>query len=82
MRGLLEQFGPALEEMRSLLALLGSIDSLEYYEPPQVLPNGDILIRRRAGSPPWPPAPPGGRPEGRPPEGAPPPDPGRPWVDL
>ena len=41
MRGLIEEMGPALEEME------GFLDNLDAYHPPEVLPNGDIIIRRK-----------------------------------
>jgi len=39
--GLLAEIGPEIE------ALLGTIDELRGYHPPEMLPNGDIIIRRR-----------------------------------
>ena len=51
-RALAEEFGPALSEVAS------QIDSIAYYEPPVIAPNGDIVLRRRADAPVWvPPAP-------------------------
>ena len=41
MRGLLEEMEPALEDMGTLL------ENLDAYHPPEVLPNGDIIIRRK-----------------------------------
>lgn len=41
LRGLLSEVQPLLEDLR------GRIDELDAYHPPEVLPNGDILIRRR-----------------------------------
>ncbi len=41
LRGLMEEIGPALEELE------GRIDDLNAYLPPEVLPNGDIIIRRK-----------------------------------
>ena len=46
MRGLMQEMGPALEEMEGLL------DNLDAYHPPEVLPNGDIIIRRKQPSEP------------------------------
>ncbi len=43
--------GPAMEELRAL------IDDLSVYQPPEMLPNGDIIIRRKPppeGAPPGP----------------------------
>ena len=39
--GLREQFGPALQDLR------GAIGHLDAYEAPELLPNGDIIIRRK-----------------------------------
>lgn len=41
MRGLMAEMEPALDELQELL---GQIDS---YHPPVMLPNGDILIRKK-----------------------------------
>lgn len=41
MQGLLAEMEPALEDLRDLV---GQIDS---YHPPEMLPNGDIIIRRK-----------------------------------
>ena len=49
---LAEEMGPALADV------LGRIDSIAYYEPPVILPNGDIVLRRSADAPPWVPPPP------------------------
>ncbi|WP_417262838.1 AAA+ family ATPase [Celeribacter sp.] len=38
---LFEEMGPALEELE------GYVDDLNAYEAPVILPNGDILIRRK-----------------------------------
>ena len=55
--GLAEEFGPALrsfaEEMGPRLGeIFSRIDDWSAYEAPEILPNGDILIRRRADRPP------------------------------
>lgn len=44
---LAEEMGPALAEV------VGQIDSISHYEPPVILPNGDIVLRRRPGAPAW-----------------------------
>ena len=49
LRGTLEDYRPALETMAALM------DDIRNYERPERLPNGDILVRRRAGAPPPPP---------------------------
>ncbi|WP_299750619.1 hypothetical protein [uncultured Boseongicola sp.] len=41
MRGLLEEMEPAINDLSALL------DSLDAYHAPEVLPNGDIIIRRK-----------------------------------
>ena len=41
MRGLMEEMEPALDDLSNLL------DNLDAYHPPEVLPNGDIIIRRK-----------------------------------
>ncbi len=71
-RGLLNEMGPALDEMEgfaedvqpalrqfaeemgpALAQLMHLIDEVGYYTPPEVLPNGDIIIRRRDDAPPY-----------------------------
>lgn len=56
MRGLAEQLGPQMEafarEMGPAMAeLLSRVDDLTNYEPPAILPNGDIIIRRKPDAP-------------------------------
>jgi hypothetical protein len=41
LRGLMEQLEPALRDMRD------RIGDLSAYHPPEILPNGDILLRRK-----------------------------------
>lgn len=41
MKGLMSEMEPALDDLGQLL------DNIDAYHPPEVLPNGDILIRRR-----------------------------------
>lgn len=41
LRGLLAEMEPALRELR------GALDELNAYHPPEMLPNGDIIIRRK-----------------------------------
>lgn len=61
-RGLLEEVQPKLEELAELLDEWDweglSIEDLSDYHPPEVLPNGDIIIRRKT-----PPVPEGEGPE-------------------
>jgi len=49
LRGFADGLGPLIEE------LMGRIDDLSYYELPEVLPNGDIIIRRNQDAPELPP---------------------------
>ncbi len=53
-RDLMEQMKPALDELLETLEVLEGIDSIEHYERPEILPNGDIIIRRREDAPPLP----------------------------
>jgi hypothetical protein len=53
-RGLMEKMKPALDEFLDTLEVLEDIDSIEHYERPEILPNGDIIIRRREDAPPLP----------------------------
>ncbi len=53
-RDLMEQMKPALDELLETLEVLEGIDSIEHYERPAILPNGDIIIRRREDAPPLP----------------------------
>ena len=41
MKGLMQEMDPAIEGFEGLL------DDLSAYHPPEVLPNGDIIIRRK-----------------------------------
>ena len=41
LEGLMQELGPALKELE------GKLDDLNAYYPPEVLPNGDIIIRRK-----------------------------------
>ncbi|MBB5720875.1 hypothetical protein FHS72_000479 [Loktanella ponticola] len=45
MQMLTEQMGPAFAE------LLGQVDDFTRYHPPEFLPNGDIIMRRRDDAP-------------------------------
>ncbi len=53
-RNLMEQMKPALDELLETLEVLEGIDSIEHYQRPEILPNGDIIIRRREDAPPLP----------------------------
>ncbi len=68
---LAREMGPAIAEVA------GQIDSITYYEPPVIAPNGDIILRRRADAPDWTPPEPDTDPEAAPdnaPEADPAPD--------
>ena len=41
MRQFVQEMGPALND------LLGKVDDLSNYHPPEMLPNGDIILRRK-----------------------------------
>jgi hypothetical protein len=41
LRGLMAEMEPALRELQ------GALQNLDAYHPPEVLPNGDIIIRRK-----------------------------------
>ena len=103
LRGLLEEIGPQVDGMTAgieeaarklgpeLERLLALVDDVQNYEPPERLPNGDIVIRRKAGAPPPPPLPEGKdaapedvAPEDAAPEDAAPEDvaPAAPQIDL
>ncbi len=41
LRGLMNEMEPALKELER------NLDNLNAYYPPEILPNGDIIIRRR-----------------------------------
>lgn len=62
MEGLRDEVQPMLEELQPffeeemlpfLESLGGMIDDLSAYQMPEVLPNGDIIIRRRPDAPPY-----------------------------
>ena len=72
LRGMMSEMEPALDEMGDALrqaqpyledlgpqftALLDMMGDIRHYEQPVVLDNGDILIRRKPGAPPYQPAP-------------------------
>lgn len=49
LRQMMRDMGPQISQMESLARILGD---WEQYELPEVLPNGDILIRRKPPTPP------------------------------
>lgn len=52
-RGLVETVEPALKQLRDTFEVFERIDSLEHYEEPEILPNGDIIMRRKEDAPPY-----------------------------
>jgi hypothetical protein len=81
--GLMGEMEPALEDAAAALAaiepamrqMLALVDDIGNYEAPERLPNGDILIRRKPGSPPPPALPEGEGEAGQGETGQPPPAP-------
>ena len=56
LEGLANELSSTADEFRPALNELGGVmDDIANYERPERLPNGDILIRRRADAPPPPP---------------------------
>ena len=56
-RSLADEFGPALRDFAQQMGpalgdLMERIDDWSLYELPEVLPNGDIIIRRKQDAPP------------------------------
>lgn len=54
--GLVSELEPALEMLATemgpaLLEVIQSLDSVRYYDAPEILPNGDIIIRRKEDAP-------------------------------
>lgn len=69
LRGLMDEIEPAMDEMGAAITLLGKdmgpvvaqllgqIDDLRNYRAPEVLPNGDIILRRIPDAPDYDPDP-------------------------
>ena len=67
LRGLMDEMGPQLDEMQKglgeaakelgpkLSQILALIDDIRNYQPPERLPNGDVILRRLPGAPEPPP---------------------------
>ncbi len=58
LRGSLEDFAPVMGEFAreigpAFAELLGQVDDFRYYGSPEILPNGDIIIRRKPDAPIW-----------------------------
>lgn len=55
-KGMAKELEPALELLATkmgpaLLEIMNRLDSVRYYESPEILPNGDIIIRRSLDAP-------------------------------
>lgn len=62
LRGTFEEMGPAFAEFAQSVGpafaeLLNQVDDLRNYEAPEILPNGDIIMRRAPDAPQWTPDP-------------------------
>lgn len=58
LRDSFEELGPAFGEFAqsvgpAFAALLEQVDDLRNYEAPEILPNGDIIMRRKPDAPIW-----------------------------
>ncbi|HKL68915.1 hypothetical protein [Salibaculum sp.] len=56
--GMARKIRPALDMLASemgpaLIELMGKLDDVRHYTAPEVLPDGDIIIRRREDAPPY-----------------------------
>ncbi len=56
-RDLAQEMEPAIRSFATemgprLMELMALVDDLKHYSPPEMLENGDIIIRRRADAPP------------------------------
>lgn len=55
-KAMAEEFGPKMQALMSemgpkLAELADKLDDIAYYEAPELLPNGDIIIRRKPDAP-------------------------------
>ncbi|MDP5084723.1 MAG: AAA+ family ATPase [Yoonia sp.] len=62
LRDSFEEMGPAFAEFArsvgpAFAELLNQVDDFRNYEPPEFMPNGDIIIRRKPAAPLWEPDP-------------------------
>lgn len=48
---MIDELKPALRDMMDIVKSFEGIDDPRYYTMPEVLPNGDIIIRRREDAP-------------------------------
>jgi hypothetical protein len=51
LRDMMEDVKPTLDEALEYLRSFGAMDDPRHYEMPEILPNGDIIIRRREDAP-------------------------------
>ena len=51
LKDLMQEMKPALEDAMKFMDQLKAMDDPRHYEMPEVLPNGDIIIRRREDAP-------------------------------
>ena len=58
LRQMMEDLQPALDEAMKLFKEFETNYDPRHYETPEILPNGDIIIRRRPDAPDYKPAPP------------------------
>jgi len=58
LREMMEDFGPTIEDLIGLMRAFEDIDDPRHYQMPEILPNGDIIIRRRPDAPEFRPDPP------------------------
>jgi hypothetical protein len=58
LRDMMEDVQPTLEDALDYLRSFGVVDDPRHYEMPEILPNGDIIIRRRDDAPEFRPEPP------------------------
>lgn len=53
LKELQKEMQPALEDARKLMEQFRAMDDPRHYQMPEVLPNGDIIIRRHEDAPPY-----------------------------
>ena len=51
-REMMEDMKPALDETLKLMESFGTVGDPRHYHLPEVLPNGDIILRRKSDAPP------------------------------
>lgn len=56
LEGMANEIGPAMRELGremgpAIAELMSKIDDIRNYDAPEILPNGDIIIRRRSEAP-------------------------------